>query len=65
MPKLMTDAEVDQLIADVKLMTKELSHISKRDKDAAQRKRAERWLSTLGRTIEYAVQVRDMYKRGR
>ncbi len=62
---MLNDKQVDQLIIDVRRMTQELSQIAKSDKDATQRKRAERWLSTLGRTIDYAQQVRDMYKRGR
>jgi hypothetical protein len=62
---VLTDAEVDQLIADVGLMSQELQRISQNDEDSNRRTQAERWLSTLGRTIEYAVQVRDLYKRGR
>lgn len=62
---MLTDAEVDQLIADVKQMTQELNQIAKSDHDATRRKQAERWLSTLGRTIDYSAQVRDLYKGGR
>ena len=55
---MLNDTEVDQLVADVKQMGKELRLLSESCKDAAQRKRAARWLSTLRRTVNYAVQCR-------
>jgi len=60
---MLTAVEVDQLIADVKRMAEELAEISRTDKDATRRLQAKRWWNTLARTIEYAGQVRDMYRK--
>jgi hypothetical protein len=53
---MLNDEEVDQLIEDTKRMSRELQGMAENDKYAAQRERAARWLSTLRRTTEYAVQ---------
>ena len=51
-----TDAEVDQLIADVRKMMRELEQVADRDKDTVHRLQARRWLDTLHRFADYALQ---------
>ena len=57
-----TDAEVDQLIADVRRMMRELEQAAESGKDATGREplvaatQARRWLDTLHRFADYAAE---------
>jgi hypothetical protein len=55
---MLTDEKLDRLIAKFKQMTIELRQIAESDEDAAERKLAKRWLSTLHHSIDYAKQCR-------
>jgi hypothetical protein len=58
-----TDAEVDQLIADVRRMMRELKQTAESDKDAAQRQQARRWLDTLIKFTDYGLRCRGNARR--
>jgi hypothetical protein len=60
----MTDEEVEQLIQDNQRMHDELKKASE-DPSDPNFVRAARWLSTLHRVIQYAIECRDNARRGR
>ena len=65
------DAEVDQLIADLRRTMRELAQIARSDKDVptptshARRQQAQRWLDAIIKFADYAVECRDNARRGR
>jgi hypothetical protein len=60
-----TDAQVDQLIADVKGTMCEMEQMAESGKDAEGRLLARRWLDTLHRFADYAADCQGCVKRGR
>lgn len=58
-----TDAEVDQLIVDVRQMMRELKQTAESGKDATQRLQAQRWLDTLIKFTDYGLRCRGNTRR--
>lgn len=55
---MLNDEEAKQLVDDAGRMARELQLITKSDPDTKRREQAKRWLSTIRRMADYAVQCR-------
>lgn len=61
---MFTDEDAVRLVEEAKTMARELREMAEGDEDAGKRERAARWLATIRRFGDYALECRDR-ARGR